>query len=311
MAATHRSTVIGVFNSRDEANRAVDELQRAGFQRDRIGVVARDAEGHVRAQSKEGQETHAGEGAAIGAAAGAGTAALVSLGMTFGVIPVIGPVLAVGPLAAALFSAAGGAAVGSLAGGLIGWGIPEEEARFYESEVHAGRFLVTVKADGRYDEAWNILHRSGGYRHGMTASAAGTRAETGEQCMKVHEEELHAHKQAVQTGEVKVRKDVVTEHKTIEVPVRREEVVIERHPVSGQVASSADLRPGQEIRIPVTEEQVHVEKTPVVKEEVHVGKRTVQETEHVSGTVRKEEVKVEQQGDVKVEGNVTSSKKRK
>jgi len=117
--------------------------------------------------------------------------------------------------------------------------------------------------------------------------------------MKVHEEHLHATKTPVQTGEVQVRKEVHTEHQTMNVPVTREEVVIERRPASGH-ASTSDLKPGEEIRIPVKEEKVHVTKEAVVKEEVSVGKRTVTETEQVGGTVRKEEVKVERKGDVDV-----------
>src|SRR5207244_8977290 len=88
--------------------------------------------------------------------------------------------------------------------------------------------------------------------------ALGHQAEGG-QVMQVREEELHAHKQPVETGEARVRKEVVTEHKTLEVPVSREEVVVERRPVSGQAASS-EIRAGEEVRIPVKEEQVHVEK---------------------------------------------------
>jgi uncharacterized protein (TIGR02271 family) len=107
----------------------------------------------------------------------------------------------------------------------------------------------------------------------------------------------------VQTGEVRVRKEVHTEHKTIEVPVKKEEVVIERRAVSSGQASSTGIGANQEVRIPVTEEQVHVEKTPVVKEEVTVSKRTVTDTERVSGTLRKEEVKVEQKGNVNVHGD--------
>jgi len=86
-------------------------------------------------------------------------------------------------------------------------------------------------------------------------------------------------------------------------------VVVERRPASGTVSAS-DLRPGEEVRIPVKEEQVRVEKDVVVKEEVHVGKRKVQEQEQVSGDVRKEQVKVEQKGHVEVRGNVTEPKKR-
>jgi stress response protein YsnF len=65
-------------------------------------------------------------------------------------------------------------------------------------------------------------------------------------------------------------------------------------------ASGADIRAGQELRIPVKGERVTVKKQPVVKEEVRVGKRTVTETARVAGKVRKEKVAVEKQGDVDV-----------
>jgi hypothetical protein len=90
--------------------------------------------------------------------------------MTFGIIPVIGPILAIGPLAAALLSAAGGAAAGGLVGGLIGLGLSEDEAKYYEGEVKSGRFLVTVHTTNRFDEAWNILHGLGAYNHATATS---------------------------------------------------------------------------------------------------------------------------------------------
>jgi uncharacterized protein (TIGR02271 family) len=122
--------------------------------------------------------------------------------------------------------------------------------------------------------------------------------------MQVKEERLHAEKRPVETGEVRVRKEVHTETKNIEVPVQREEVVIERTPVHGRAATegiTADsIREGEELRIPVREEQVNVTKDAVVTEEVKVGKRVVQDTEQVSGQVRKEEVRIEKEGDVDV-----------
>jgi uncharacterized protein (TIGR02271 family) len=130
----------------------------------------------------------------------------------------------------------------------------------------------------------------------------------GEQTMKVHEEELRAQKRPVKKGEVRVRKEVVTEHKTLDVPVTREEVVIERRPASGRRAAAAELRP-EEIRVPVKEERVRVTKTPVVREEVRVGKRRVHGTERVGGTVRKERVKVEKKGDAPVRDRKGSAKK--
>lgn len=155
------NAVVGVFYTRPEAETAVRELRDAGFANDAIGMIARDADGNM--VNERSHETLAGEGAAAGAVVGAGAGALVGLGVLAGTIPVIGPVLAVGTLGTVLLNAAGGAAILGLVGALIGVGIPEDDARYYESEVHGGRFLVTVEAADRTAEAWSILHRSGGY----------------------------------------------------------------------------------------------------------------------------------------------------
>jgi len=312
MTKSKRETLVGVFQDRSRAEEALRALRQAGFSESQISLVRKGSKEEVHS---EGSKT--AEGAATGLVAGAGVGALVSLGMSFGIIPVIGPILAVGPLAAAFLSAAGGAAVAGIVGALVGMGIPEDEAKFYENEVGSGRTLVIVKADGRYQEAWSILQRYGAYNQetavtttAATASAAGTSRTAGEQTFKVHEEQLKAHKTPVETGEVRVHKEVVTEQQTLNVPVQREEVVIERRATSGK-GSISDIRPGEEVRIPVKEEQVRVDKDVVTKEEVHVGKRKIQENENVSGTVRKEQVKVEQKGDVNVRGDVSETKKNK
>jgi len=164
MATAQDSAVIGVFKSRTDADRAVDELIREGYSRDQIGVVAKDPDGKTRTRGAS-DEGNAGEGAAIGAATGAGVAGLVSLGISFGVIPAIGPILAVGPLAAALISAGAGAAAAGLAGALMGWGVPENEAKFYEGEVNSGRYLVTLKDTDDSAAAWDVMKRGGGYNY--------------------------------------------------------------------------------------------------------------------------------------------------
>jgi uncharacterized protein (TIGR02271 family) len=224
-------------------------------------------------------------------------------------------------------------------------GVPEEEARWYESEVGRGGILVTVRADGRYDEARAVLLQHGareagnestmgrGETRGMastvdttrergmretmdrerggrptgstdteyTGRTAGTKDRDVDRTRTVplREEQLEARKHTVEAGEVEIRKDVVSEQRTIDVPVTREEVVVERHPVDRREADrfeSGDLGKGETIRVPVREEQVTIEKKPIVTEEVSVGKRTVQETKHLSDTVRREEAVVE--GDV-------------
>jgi uncharacterized protein (TIGR02271 family) len=329
-AAKQHSTVVGVFQDRQQANKAVSELLKAGFRQDQIGVAMRHAEGEVGATTTaegatttaEAEGSHAGSGALAGALTGLGLGALAGMGVLAGVIPVVGPAIAAGTLGVVLSNAAAGAGIAGLVGALIGTGMPEHEAKYYDQEFEAGRTIVTVTADGQADEATAILRRHGGYdinsrsataattqtaarttgasTHAATAQVAGREADT----IQVKEERLHAEKRPVETGEVTVRKEVHTETKTLEVPVQREEVVIERTPVHGRAATegvaAGDIREGEQIRVPVREEQVNVSKEPVVTEEVKVGKRVVQDTERVSGEVRKEEVKVDQTGNVDV-----------
>ncbi|VTR95117.1 Uncharacterized protein OS=Singulisphaera acidiphila (strain ATCC BAA-1392 / DSM 18658 / VKM B-2454 / MOB10) GN=Sinac_4599 PE=4 SV=1 [Gemmata massiliana] len=157
------NTTVGVFSTREAADRAIEELKSAGYEDKQIGLVAQDASGKtVKRDGSGARDTNAAEGAAIGAVAGGGALALGSLAVSFGVIPVIGPILAMGPLAAALVSAAGGAAAAGVAGALIGWGIPEDDAKFYEGQVQAGKYLVTVEC-GQGEDARDLLGRHGGY----------------------------------------------------------------------------------------------------------------------------------------------------
>jgi len=320
MTANQRSTVVGAFDDRHEADKAVSELQKAGFRSDQIGVAMRHTgESAETTTTGEATESHAGTGAVTGAVAGLGLGALAGLGVLSGVIPVVGPAIAAGTLGVILSNAAAGAGIAGLVGALIGAGVPEEEARYYHSEFEAGRTIVTVKADGRYDEAMAILRRHGAHdmtSRGSATAAASTAAQTmgaKDNTIEVKEERLHAEKRPVEAGEVRVRKEVHTENKTMEVPVQREEVVIERTPVHGRAVTESlaadDLREGEEIRIPVREEQVDVSKDAAVVEEVKVGKQVVEDTKRVSGQVRKEEVKVEQTGDVDIHARGTDTGK--
>jgi uncharacterized protein (TIGR02271 family) len=126
-----------------------------------------------------------------------------------------------------------------------------------------------------------------------TAAAARNRDASTVQLKK---EEVHPRKESHEAGEVRVRKDVVTEHKTFDVPVTKEEVVIERRPVSRKAGSGDLVSAQEEVRIPLREEEVRVEKDTVVKEEVSIGKRPVTETKHVAADAKREELHVERQG---------------
>ena len=158
MTATQQP-VVGVFADREQARRAVDELRRAGFGEDQVGVVVRD--GNAGAPPASGAGTDWEEGAVAGATGGAGIGALWALAVAAGVLPALGPVLAGGLLVSVLASAVGGAAVGGVVGALVGLGVPPEEAAYYDSEFRLGRALVTVRAGPRSDDVREILRQHG------------------------------------------------------------------------------------------------------------------------------------------------------
>ncbi len=195
-----------------------------------------------------------------------------------------------------------------LHGSLSDLSLPNEHASYFRDKLSGNNqgYLVTVSAAERIAEAREILERNGADIGtdaasfvDTTASAGGTSAMaadtlTGAQNLKLYGEVLRVHKDRVSRGEVRVRKEITTETRTIEVPVTREELVIERVPVSGQAAVAGDEAfANQEIRIPLSEEQASVEKQAVVREEVRLGKREVSETEHFDETVRNENLKVD------------------
>src|SRR5256886_11918617 len=178
-------------------------------------------------------------------------------------------------------------------------------------------------------EGTDILARYGGYGANRrfaqttdttdTASTASTGAQTadyagtgsrgmreaeteGKQRVRLREEQLRAQKQPVETGEARLRKDVVSEQQSMDVPVTHEEVYVERRPGSGQ-PTDQPVGEGETYRVPVRDEQVSVEKQAVEREEVGMGKRPVEETKRVSDTVRREEARVERTGDANVRGS--------
>jgi len=105
------------------------------------------------------------------------------------------------------------------------------------------------------------------------------------------EEELRAGTREREAGSMRIRKRVRTDRERIEVPVRHEEVSVERVPVSGE-ATEAQIGE-DEVEVPVTEEEVVVDKRAVAKEEVRVRKDVVEGTEVVEEDVRREEVDIE------------------
>lgn len=217
----------------------------------------------------------------------------------------------------------------NLANDLTTLGVAQDRASYYDNEFRNGRTVVSVRPDGRDAEVARVLQNNGAYDYGRDTTATnytsttntgdtdsanynradyaqtGTYAQTNTTAndlvddtdqahsLRLREEQLQATKQRVQAGEVELRKEVVSEQKTINVPVTHEEVVIEQHSVSGGQIDNTPIGQDEVINVPVSEERVDVTKTSVVTGEVAIGKRAVQETQQVSDTVRREEAHVE------------------
>ena len=165
-------TIVGSFDSFDEAQEVLRDLQQVGFSREDISVIANNATGQYSstyASEGQGADTSSavsdtGAGTATGAAAGGvlGGAAGLVVGLMGLAIPGIGPIVAAGPIAAALAGAGVGAVAGGLIGGLTGVGVSEDDASYYAESVRRGGALVTVRAeDERADEAASLMRNHG------------------------------------------------------------------------------------------------------------------------------------------------------
>jgi uncharacterized protein (TIGR02271 family) len=169
---------------------------------------------------------------------------------------------------------------------------------------------VRVRPEGRPLEAAVVLARYGGIDPEPPELRIEHRVPTGEP-LELVEEEASPRVITVPVGEVRVRKVVVTEERTLTVTVAREEVVVERTLLPADAGQEAE-DPGRPVparlggdeevvRIPVYEEQVLVEKRPFVREEVVVRKRRVPQEVEVETEVRREEPVVEKMGGGRVD----------
>ena len=194
-----------------------------------------------------------------------------------------------------------------------------EKGFFFPKDYTAPMEDVTeITDDGVYlrwgtdlvEANYDALYGSGSYGQDTAGEEwsdydYGSRAEQGERAsslegeerIPVHEEQLEASKKGMkEVGRIRVHKNVRTEDQHFTVPVRREEVTVERVQGGGNGdARSAGTEAFQEESktFPIREEEVEITKRPVQKEEVRVHSHEEQEERHVSGTVRKEEVEIE------------------
>jgi len=134
------------------------------------------------------------------------------------------------------------------------------------------------------------------------AKAAWDRVERGDAVrVPITEEQVKVGKREVEAGSVRIRKEVHTETVNTPVQLRREEVIVERVASNHPDAVPADAFQEGEIRVPLSREEAVVEKTAHVTGEVRVNKTAHTDTKNVQETVRKEEVKVENQGEARIE----------
>lgn len=108
-----------------------------------------------------------------------------------------------------------------------------------------------------------------------------------------HEERLSVDKEREATGRARLRKYVVTENETVDVPVQREEVRVERTPLNGTEATSGTIDENDTAEVTLHEERPVVDKETVGVERVGLEKETVEDTRRVDADVRKEQVDVE------------------
>jgi len=325
---TGNRTVVGLFDSMDQANRAADQLRAEGIDTSQISIIAGNESNRYNDYvSKDRGETkdaasRAGTGAAIGGGLGL-VAGLVALA-----IPGFGPVIAAGPIAAALTGAAAGAATGGLIGGLTAAGVSESDARLYENRLKAGGVLVTVRtSDAQADRVADILDSNGardvdendstrsdvthtgstlagtGTTNRLTSDTGTTRSDVrkndlrGEKSIPVVEERVEVGKREVSRRGVRIYSDVQERPVDKDIELREEHIHVERRPAD-RPATEADLQAFREGTIELTEtrEEPMVRKEARVVEEVIVGKDVNTRREKVHETARHTDVRVEETG---------------
>ena len=165
------STVAGIFSSRAEAERAVENLRAAGITDERISLLSPGAtQGEIDREVPTTETEQPGMGTALGTTVGGalGVAGGMHLGAVVAslFVPGVGPIFAAGLVGAALLGA-GGAAAGAAAGDALedsmAKGLPHDELFVYEDALRRGRSVVIVLAEDDYaaEGARQVLGQAG------------------------------------------------------------------------------------------------------------------------------------------------------
>ena len=160
------SVISAVFDSENDAHRAVEDLRAAGASDDGISLIGRHGEHDVSSDDGDSNDGNVARGLIGGGALGAG------LGVAALAIPGVGPLAAAGAIAASAIpsalgiGAAAGAAAGTLKEMFQKHGVSDEDASYYDQRVSSGGTFVSVDPNRSgidADEAREILRRSGGH----------------------------------------------------------------------------------------------------------------------------------------------------
>ncbi|HEY9608584.1 general stress protein [Allocoleopsis sp.] len=142
---------VGIFSNRRDAEDALTELRDAGFDMNKFSVIVKNADANDRiggAEVSDRKEEQMEGATKTGATTGAVTGGLIGLigGLSLLAIPGVGPVAEAGVvLANTILGSAIGAAGGAIVGALIGWGVPEERAKYYDDRVSQGDYLIVLE----------------------------------------------------------------------------------------------------------------------------------------------------------------------
>jgi hypothetical protein len=163
--------ISGVFPSRADAEKAINELRSAGLPDNRIGLVTPGHDGEeiergLPVADTEGPGTGRAMGAAVGGAMGAAGGATLGLAAASFIVPGIGPVIAFGMVGAALLGIVGataGSAVGETIEHELVEGVPHEDVYLYEDALRHGHSVVIAytETDEQSDKVEDVFDRSG------------------------------------------------------------------------------------------------------------------------------------------------------
>ncbi|OQO68926.1 hypothetical protein BH747_11060 [Enterococcus villorum] len=180
-----------------------------------------------------------------------------------------------------------------------GYSVENDPLYQYRYDIAEGKIVITVKNYRGATMSASEINTDKNAEVSTNNIDYGTDDDT----IQLKEEQLDVNTHDVTTGEVDIHKHVVNDTKTIEVPVKREEIVIERKPVNSETSHniSDDSLKDETITIPIKEEQIDVNKHTVVREEVGIHKKEHEDIKQVTEDVSREELDVDTKGDVQVD----------